>query len=686
MTICRRPTVIAIALLVWTSPLLAQPTMSVEIGWGNNYRLGTWNPIFLTVSNSTNRQVLMEMTVPVSGADSMDIRQSFAIGPTPTTYALYCPLPQSYQLAESTITLRDAITRKRLEDAMPLADPYGQYSAAGPTITPNQIWGGQTFIGHSGRSATREGFSQQFTHQQMTVGHLPVIRLPEVAIGYQCLDALVLDAPNFTRMTVEQQRAIADWVRAGGTVIMWASEEPMPDSGPLIDLLPVRIGQNRTIELSPGQIKSLQLQPRSGKLRARALAPASDAQPVKFFDDPAATGYRRTAGLGTILVLPFEAGSLQFINDPAKLKFWRPALKDVLELPPEDEANNNNNNNYNAYGRTSQDDHRRQQAITKTMDWLGDIPGAGAFGFGYVAFMLIGMMIIVGPVDWFVLKWLGRQPWTWVTTSGWIALVTLGAVFVGNLFKSGDLHYRTVRLIDQVEGLTAADLTVAGLYSPSTTTYDLTCDPESWWQPATETMYYGRQGRAVELPSHQDYRGTRPVNLPVNIWNLRFIEGQKTVAAAPMIAADLSLKDDRLTGTIRNLGETALVDVQFRTGDSTANHEGPPIAPGQTVQIDLPLVRRGDSFDAFTPFERAAVPQDTNWTNQTTTVDQVEPTPWSLAGLAPQRSKKIDKLLRRGGRVCITAALTPATPAVKLHAEGILHKHAAFVRAVFPLK
>src|SRR4029453_16674355 len=105
---------------------------------------------------------------------------------------------------------------------------------------------------------------------------------------------------------------------------------------------------------------------------------------------------------------------------------------------------------------TSEIQAREATALRQVGDLLGNVPGAGRFGFGYVAGILIAMMVIVGPVDWLLLKKLGRQPWTWATTTGWIALVTLSAVYAGHLFKSGDLHFRTFQLVDQADGLALA--------------------------------------------------------------------------------------------------------------------------------------------------------------------------------------------------------------------------------------
>ena len=96
------------------------------------------------------------------------------------------------------------------------------------------------------------------------------------------------------------------------------------------------------------------------------------------------------------------------------------------------------------------------------------------------------MMFVVGPVDWFVLKWMGRQPWTWATTSGWILLVTVGAISIGYLLKSGELHFRTVSVVDESRWQRVAQTTLAAVYSPRTREYTLKFDPQGWWRPAGE--------------------------------------------------------------------------------------------------------------------------------------------------------------------------------------------------------
>ena len=175
--------------------------------------------------------------------------------------------------------------------------------------------------------------------------------------------------------------------------------------------------------------------------------------------------------MGKIVVVPFCVSDLQFTDNDKADKFWRHLLGDIHVLPETKPNGQPVNQSYSP--SYSHDENIETQAGMSVADRLGDVPGAGQFGFSYVVIVLIGMMVIVGPVDWFVLKKLGRQPWTWVTTSGWILLITLSATSLGYVLKSGDLHFRTMRLIDQVGDSTAATADWVGVYSPMTREYAL---------------------------------------------------------------------------------------------------------------------------------------------------------------------------------------------------------------------
>ena len=174
----------------------------------------------------------------------------------------------------------------------------------------------------------------------------------------------------------------------------------------------------------------------------------------------------------------------------------------------------------------------RTARSTQIADFLGNVPGAGRISFGFIAAILIGMMVIVGPVDWFVLKKLGQQPWTWVTTSGWIALITLCAVYAGHIFKSGTLHYKTLRTVDQVENGVVGISDYVAIYSPRTRTYQLETEPDGWWQPAAFNNSRGTSLK-LDMDFHQTSEGNTPDEMLVNVWSLRFLRATASRQALP---------------------------------------------------------------------------------------------------------------------------------------------------------
>jgi hypothetical protein len=655
--------------------------LGIEVGWDNTYRPGRWTPIFLTVSDPLTRQVYADVLAPHGGPFAMRLGHGFVANPTPTTYAIYLPLPDMYSLREATVTLRDARTDKRLVTAV-VWDPDDDRPSAPPP--PHQVEA-QTFIGVSGRESTANLFAGQFQNQGVVATFLKPERLPAIAAGYDGLDALVLSSPDLNRLDGDQQRAVVEWVRAGGNLVLWPSEEPMPAHGPIVDLLPVTFGDNQTIQVPPDALKAARVPARFAKLRGRQLLPRTGAERVPLFgsDAPDAVAYHGWAGFGQVAVLSIDAASLMFDrgraddgDDPGS-KFWRPVFAGMAELPKPDSSGN---------AWTNDEQVRRGAAVTSAMDWIGDIPGAGAFGFNYVAIVLIGMMVIVGPVDWFVLKRLGRQPWTWVTTTGWIVLVTTGAIYIGHVFKSGELHYRSVRVIDQVGGATVATADVIGVYSPRTTAYTFDFAPDGWWQPASDRNYYrGGGGMLTELPVHQDRRGTRPTRLRVNVWNLRFLEGFDYSARPPLIDAKLAVRESngerRLVGTISNRGADPLTNLVIGSSRGTATLRDLRVAAGQTVPIDVPLDTARLELQAPPPRQyRTRQPWETAPEQAAVHPNML----WS-GDLGVQRSDKIRALLD-AGNLCILAEQVDPPAAVKLNAEGALEKHAAFVRAIVPVE
>ena len=685
-----RVVIFAAALLVSTfgsvRPVAAATTMQIRLGWDGLCHADRWNVAFVTLSDPTPRNVTVEFHAPYDGFHGLGIGQAMTIGPQPQTFPLYLPL-RAVRLEDVSVTVRDARSRKRLA-----VFPSSSVLFTGGVMTDSA----KTFVGVSGRRATLRSAIDGVPGAMIQSGYLDPADLPADAIGYDCLDVLVLNAPNFTALSDEQHQALADWVRSGGNLLLWPSEDPVPASSPLLDILPARIGASLSVELAPDVLQKAGLSPRFRKLPARELAPTPDAEPFALLGTDRLTAYRRRVGFGRVVICPTEL-TAQMFNDPrAGWRVWRTVLQGmVANLPEPDAAAKPPPASYYGYGR-SPDSMREANALSQVGDLLGNVPGAGRFGFGYIASVLIGMMAVVGPLDWFVLKKLGRQPWTWVTTTGWVALVTLSAVYAGHLLKSGELHFRTFQVADQADGMTVSRTDLAALYSPRTTEYDLQAPLESWWQPASpgDNFYGYRAGVGREVPFHQTYRGNRPDPMVVNVWNLRFLKGRATKPAPPLVEADLSVvrrgegaAANRLVGTVKNVGPAPLKNVAVRTKEGICVFElrAPGmnrIEPGQAVSVDAVI------DPEMQPKERDPNDPRYGYPGYMALPPMLPTRMWEAAGyLAARRTEQVRRwLAERDDVACVYGEFEKPDPVARLKGAAPLEQHYMVVRALVPLK
>lgn len=678
-----------VVLLICASGAGAETLLQVDVGWGNFYRASKWAPMFVTMSDAAPRAVDVEVESP-NGRYAMTIHQGVTIGQRPVTIPIYAPL--AWSLWQTSVTVRGTNGRTLAYETV------GQQPGAmqAGRRDPVAVGADQLFVGLSGTMSTERLVESQFGFTNTMVGYLPPERLPAVPAGYDSLDVLLLNQPDLNRIADDQQRAIVSWVRSGGKLVIWPGAEPIPATSPIVDALPCRIGSTETIEIDPRIVKSAGLPTRFKSLTVRPLTPLpgsgaaevkllsvfsyATTRPATFAKPPVA--YRGRAGFGQIVVLPVDASLLRFDTPAHTEAFWRRQLEGVVEIPHAEVNNNNYRSAYPYY--SSGTSAREQQAISRALDQLGNIPGAGAFGFSYIAGVLALMMVLVGPVDWFVLKMLRRQPWTWATTAGWAGLITVGAIFVGHLFKSGDLHFRTMSVIDEADGSRVAVTDVASIYSPRTTDYEIECDPESWWKPATDQVGWSSSTLQIDVPCHQDYHGNRLLPLSLNVWNLRYIEGVTYATEPAMLDAKLLVKVDKqvrkrvVNGTITNHSKMTLRNILVRTSDGVAKVSKGELGPNETATINSIFESGAREFnitpEAGTPYYpgRGPLPVPNGATKAALVGD-----------LAADRSMAIEKLMvkyRDAG--CVYAEFDAAPGTVKLANEMPKELHSGVLRSL----
>jgi hypothetical protein len=96
------------------------------------------------------------------------------------------------------------------------------------------------------------------------------------------------------------------------------------------------------------------------------------------------------------------------------------------------------------------------QACNRVLEHLLRIPQMRPLGVGWVVLVLGALALLLGPVDYLVLKKLDRLPLTWLTSAGCIVVVTIAAYFGVQALRGGALRLRLVTVRDGIAGTSSA--------------------------------------------------------------------------------------------------------------------------------------------------------------------------------------------------------------------------------------
>lgn len=221
--------------------------------------------------------------------------------------------------------------------------------------------------------------------------------IPDFSDAFAAFDAVVVRFPAPV-LSPEQFEAIRRWTLNGGSLVVCAgSEAPAAGSSPLGSLLPVRV----TGVTSADSLAALD----SGIPRPDSPFPVAEFE-ILAGTVPAPFGGERAAGLGRCLFLGVDP-HLRPVSDWGKIDtLWRELVRDS--------------------GRAGEGLRKEEARAAPLPDRFEIVEkryrefeplGLEARSVSMNVFfgLLIGYLVVIGPLDYFILRRAGRLPWTWVT-------------------------------------------------------------------------------------------------------------------------------------------------------------------------------------------------------------------------------------------------------------------------------
>lgn len=554
----RRPSALTVAWLAVIgvlafSPLASRPaaaaeslTMEATALLDGHARIGTWMAIDIHVKND-GPAVVGELRL--SGGASGKTRFGTAVDlPTLSekTYRLYAQPPAFGK--ELTIDLVEGTTTVATTKAAFAVHDATQMVIGIVAERPGEIVGGLDLPVNQNNVAP------------LTVA-LGVADLPERVEAWSTLDRLIWQDTDASQMTPEQLAALRGWVAGGGRlVIVGGTAGPSSLSAFPDLLLPFRPAA--TVDVAPASLGAVlgelpatatDLPALSGELLGgRALASSGDRVVVG----------ERTYGSGAVTLVGFDPTADWIAESSAGEGLWRRLLPTRTSGGP-----------------VVGDDSQIVQAASQ-------LPSLALPPIGGLIALLAAYILLIGPINYLVLRRLDRREWAWVTMPALIVAFAAGAYGFGSLLRGSDLIVNEVAIVRGAPGATDGMAQIyLGIFSPSRGTYQLRVPGGALLSAPVSGDFFGGDASAATLDILQG-DPARIRDLGVGFGSLRTVRAE-TAVQVPLVQADLRLEGGRLKGTVTNASQESLLKPAVVLGGTVATLKD--LAPGESATVDVAM-------------------------------------------------------------------------------------------------
>ncbi|MHC4641986.1 MAG: hypothetical protein ACYS32_10100 [Planctomycetota bacterium] len=595
---------LVIFVLAFTGTASADSPFNVDcfFGWKGCYRPMEWTPLDIGISSSLTEPFAGSLNVSAKqdGLNTLNITHTFVLTPD---VPLHIPLVTKLAFAADKCSVRitDQRGRTRWSHDFELWD----FTPENRTLTA--IGENDLFIGLIGRRkfglpslSEKSACKSEAGRGKVHLGDKLPRMVPWDWTGFVSLDLLVLYDPDWNQFNKNQLNAIAQWISNGGKLLLVLGSHPLLEENPIAELLPFEVQQAKQITINTDKLKNWGLNAASSEsVVCWPLNPKPGARCYKTDNTDNeeclfATGY---VGFGRVGVLAFDPSAMTEFQKTNTSRFWISRIAAILEdgdinaqfgtkgqtqssqrrpRPPVREpyrgfgsqrsitlAEDNKDTRDNRRYDNQYDIGRAQAGSNAVMEYLYSISELRPLSIWWVILLLTLLAILLGPVDYKVLKRINRLPLTWITSAFWIILFSVGAYYGVQALRGGKMQFRIVTVLDGIKHSNRAWSTgYCGLFAPYSDDYKLKdLDEKQWWSgiaPAQEHLYaYRQQTGSRNIYCFQHDGSNLPYSLPINIWTMQCLMNESPVQQLP-IDAKVERREDEIFLTIVNQLESPI--------------------------------------------------------------------------------------------------------------------------------
>jgi hypothetical protein len=382
--------------------------------------------------------------------------------------------------------------------------------------------------------------------------------LPSRVEAWGPIDRLIWQDIDSNRLDTDQLAALRGWIAGGGRlVIVGGTAGPNTLSAFSDTLLPFR--PIATLEVAADALSALVGSVPVGTADLPAMSGELIAGRTLLASGDRVIAADRPYGNGNTTLIGFDPTTKWIADGVAGETLWRRVIPTRTSS-----------------GLVLGDDSQLISAVSQ-------LPSLALPPIGGLIALLAGYILLVGPINYFVLKRLDRREWAWVTMPLLVAVFAVGAYVYGAALRGSDVLVNEVALVRGSPGATDGTAQVyIGVFSPSRGTYQVEVPGGALLSSPISGDFFGGEGTASTLDVVQS-DPARVRDLAVGFGSLRTIRAE-TPMAVPLVETAIRLEDGHLKGTVKNASQITLESPSVVLGSTVARLKD--IAPGETVEFD----------------------------------------------------------------------------------------------------